>query len=120
MADKEARKKLADAYKERSKTQTGGVYIIKNSKTGRLFIDCAVDIAAFSNRFSFSKEMGSCPIGVNSELNKDWNTFGAAAFEYDIAETMDKNEEQSSAEFRDDLEVLKRMWIDKFDPAMLY
>jgi hypothetical protein len=117
MADRETKKQLIDAYKERSRTQTGGIYLIKNKMNGKVFVDLSADMTAAVNRFNFAKQMNSC---VNIKLNKDWAQYGGEVFELEIAETLEKNELQSPAEFREDLEILKKMWIEKFDPGILY
>jgi hypothetical protein len=117
MSDKETKKQLINAYKERSRTQTGGVYLVRNRKNGKVFVDLSADMTAAVNRFNFAREMSSC---VNVKLTRDWAQYGAEAFEFEIAETLEKSDKQSPAEFRDDLEVLKKMWIEKFEPKALY
>jgi hypothetical protein len=117
MSDKETKKQLINAYKERSRTQTGGVYLVRNRENGKVFVDLSADMAAAVNRFNFARQMNSC---INVKLNNDWAQFGADAFDFEVAETIEKNEQQSPAEFRDDLELLKKMWIEKFDPEVLY
>jgi hypothetical protein len=117
MTDKETRKQLIVAYKERSKKQAGGIYIIRNTQNGRLLIEASPDIAAAENRFGFARQMNSC---VNFKLTRDWAQFGPAAFAFEVAETLEKNEDQTPEEFRDDLDLLKKMWAEKFDPSVLY
>jgi hypothetical protein len=117
MIDPETRKKLISAYKERSRTDTGGVYMIKNTKNGKILLEVASDIEAAANRFSFAQKMGGC---INYKLNKEWAAYGSDAFTFEIAETIDKNEEQSPVQFREDLNVLKKMWAEKFEPDALY
>lgn len=80
-------------------------------------MDASPDIEAALNRFSFAQQTGSC---VNVKLNDDWSVCGSAAFEFEIAETIAKNEAQSPTEFREDLQLLKSMWIEKFNPSVLY
>ena len=117
VADKESRKQLIDAYKERSRTQTGGVYAVRNTQNGRIFLDASADITASENRFKFAQSTGSC---VNVKLNRDWAEFGSGAFTFEILETIDKNEDQTPAEFREDIDLLKKMWIEKYAPETLY
>jgi len=117
MPDKDSKKRLRSAYKESSRTQSGGVYLIRNTKNGKIFLDIAPDIAAVENRFHFSRQTDTC---VNAKLRTDWALYGSRAFEFEIAEIIDKNADQSPAEFREDLELLKNMWIGKIDPSMLY
>jgi hypothetical protein len=117
MVDPETRKQLIAAYKERSRKNTGGVYIIRNTQNGKLLLEIASDIAAAENRFSFAQKTGSC---INMKLAKDWAIYGGGAFTFEIAETINRNEDQTPMEFREDLNVLKKMWAEKSDPAALY
>lgn len=117
MADKEKKKKLITAYKERSRTQTGGVYIISNNHNGKLFIDASADIEAAKNRFNFAQQTGAC---IHIKLSKDWALYGSNAFTFETAETIDKNEDQEHAAFIEDLTLLKTMWIEKYDTSELY
>jgi hypothetical protein len=117
MLDQEARKRLIDDYKKRSRTDTGGVYLIRNTKNGKILVEIASDIEAAENRFGFSQKTGSC---INMKLNKDWAVYGPDVFKFEIAETIDKNENQTPMEFREDLNVLKQMWMEKLDAEILY
>jgi hypothetical protein len=117
MSDKETKKLLISAYKERSKTDTGGVYMIRNIKNGKILLETASDIEAASNRFSFAQKTGSC---INYKLNRDWAADGGGIFTFEVAETINKNADQTPAEFREDLQVLKKMWVEKYEPSQLY
>lgn len=117
MTDKETKKQLVNAYKEQTRKQAGGIYMIKNTKNGKVFIDSSLDISAAANRFAFSQETGSC---TNIKLGKDWAQYGSGAFTFEIVETIEKNEEQTTAEFREDLQVLKAMRMEKFEADILY
>ncbi len=117
MIDNEARKQLINDYKKRSRTETGGVYLIRNTHNGKILVEIASDIEAAENRFGFSQKTGSC---INMKLNKDWAVYGPGAFSFEVAETIDKNENQTPMEFRQDLNVLKKMWMEKFKEETLY
>jgi hypothetical protein len=117
MENKETRKELINAYKERSRTSTGGVYIIRNTQNGKLLLETASDIEAASNRFGFAQTTGSC---INYKLQKDWSAYGSKVFVFEVAETLKKNDDQTPAQFREDLDFLKKLWTEKFDPATLY
>lgn len=118
--DKNAKIQLAEAYKARLQTQTGGIYIIKNKDNSRIFIEITTDCMASLNRFGFSKQMNTCPYGGNVQLTKDWVQYGRDAFEFEIVETINKNELQTMDEFRSDLEMLKILWLEKVDQTLLY
>lgn len=117
VAEKETKKQLISAYKQRSRTQAGGVYLIRNKQNGRIYLDASPDIKAAENRFRFAQQTGSC---VNVKLNPDWALYGSGAFEFETAETIEQNEDQTPADFREDLLLLKNMWAERFDPTILY
>ena len=52
------RKELLSQYRER--TITGGVYAIKNTLTGKIYLESSTDINASRNRFDFSRKTGNC------------------------------------------------------------
>lgn len=115
MTEKETKKKLITGYKER--IQTGGVYIIRNNKNNKIFLDCSADIGAISNRFEFSKQMNFC---VNAKLKKDWDAFGGGAFSLEVLETLEKNETQTAKSFSEDLSLLKDLWFEKLNKEDIY
>jgi hypothetical protein len=117
MLDQEARKRLIDDYKKRSRRDRGGVYLIRNTRNGKVLVEIASDIEAAENRFSFSQKTGSC---INMKINKDWSVYGPDTFTFETAETIDKNENQTPMEFREDLNVLKKLWLEKFEAETLY
>ncbi len=117
MLDKDAKKKLIDGYKEQSRVQTGCIYVIRNIKNGKIFLNAAPDLFAIKNRFMSGKQFGG---SFHPKMNTDWALFGSDAFEMEIVEFMQKNETQTPEQFMDDLQLLKKMWLEKYDPSMLY
>ena len=117
MTGRETKKQLISAYKERSRKQAGGIYAIRNTINGKIYLDASPDIAAAENRFSFALQTGSC---VVVKLTHDWKAYGVGAFTFEVLETLEKNEDQTLAEFREDLDLLKKLWAEKYDPALLY
>lgn len=115
MTEKETKKKLITGYKER--IQTGGVYIIRNNKNNKIFLDYSADIGAISNRFEFSKQMNFC---VNAKLKKEWDAFGGDAFSLEVLETLEKNETQTAKSFSEDLSLLKDLWFEKLNKEDIY
>jgi hypothetical protein len=113
--DRDERKKRADAYRER--VCTGGVYVIRNLKNGKMYLDCTADIAAMQNRFAFLKQTNAC---VLFKLKKDWDAYGPDAFALEVLETLDKGDNQTDESFMDDLMTLKDIKLAETDPALLY
>jgi len=80
-------------------------------------LDCATDLQGRINRFEFSRKTGSC---VDLKLQKDWVTFGKEKFVFEVLEELEKGETQSMNEFKEDIEILKLMWVDKLAQVPCY
>lgn len=115
MMDKQNRKELINAYKDRK--ATGGVCAIKNTATGRLLLAATADLQGYQNRFAFAKQVGSC---VDNRLETDWHKYGAAAFELEVLETLEQSPTQTAAEFRADVKALRELWLERYDENLLY
>ncbi|MBW7571790.1 GIY-YIG nuclease family protein [Caproiciproducens faecalis] len=113
--DKQNKKELAAAYKERK--ITGGVYAIVNEETGKMLLQSSYDLQGSKNRFSFSRQTGSC---VNLKLRDDWKKYGINAFHFEILEELTKKETQTQAEFEMDLDTLYELWTEKLAEKELY
>lgn len=103
------------AYKERK--IIGGIYVIRNSDSGKILIDSAIDLQGRKNRFEFSQKTGSC---VELKLQKEWAILGKEKFIFEVLEELEKGETQSMEEFKGDIEVLKLMWMEKLAQVPCY
>lgn len=115
MDDKQKRRELSRAYRERP--VTGGVYTITNRETGRVLLLSGLDLQGCRNRFDFSVSVGSC---VQNQLKADWSTYGAKAFSFDVLEEIEKKAEQTDKEFREDISVLEELWREKLAGTDFY
>jgi hypothetical protein len=61
--------------------------------------------------------MGGC---FHPKLQQDVNRYGSGAFTFAVLEELEKKSTQTDREFADDLDVLLSMWLEKYDPAILY
>lgn len=113
--DKQNRKELRAAYKELK--DIGGICAIRNTANGKTLILPVNNLRAYKSRFEFSQATGSC---VDDKLLTDWDKFGAQNFVLEVMEELEIMEEQTAKEFRDDLNTLKDIWLEKFDPDQLY
>jgi len=109
------RKELINEYKQRK--QTGGIYKITNSLSGRYILGHAPDLKGMQNRFNFSVSTGSC---IHLKLQKDWKEFGGKVFTFDILESIEIKEGQSHDEFDEDLQTLESIWRGKLDASNEY
>ncbi len=115
MDDKQRRKALADAYKERP--AAGGVVAILCTATGRRVIQAAPDLQGMKNRFRFSVQTGSC---VLPKLQSDWSRLGAEAFTLEVLEELPQRPDQDARSYRRDLQALEELWREKTPPEQLY
>ncbi len=104
--DKSAMKK---AYLQAKRPM--GVYRISNSQNNKVYIGFSIDIPARFNRHKSELNFGS---HRNKELQELWNSFGEAAFEFEILDVLD-NKENTQASPNEELQVLAEMWIQKLE-----
>lgn len=110
MGKSERQRALLSAYKERE--VTGGVCAVRCDPTGRtLLLPCA-DPKGQRNRFDFSVSTNS---PLHPAMAADWKRYGAAAFSFSCLETLEKKAEQSSQEFRADLDALCALWRERLE-----
>ncbi|MDR1628729.1 MAG: GIY-YIG nuclease family protein [Oscillospiraceae bacterium] len=109
------KKELQREYQ--SRTVTGGVVAIKNTVTGKVFLDKTVNLQGTLNRFAFSQNTKTC---IHAKLRSDWQTHGTESFVIEVLESLDKEETQSDKEFREDVAVLLDCWLEKIPPEELY
>ncbi len=102
------RKKLVNEYKQRK--QSGGIYKITNSLSGRYLLGYAQDIRGMQNRFELSVSTGSC---IHPKLQEDWKEFGGKAFTFEVLESIEIKEGQSRGQFIDNLKTLQEIWREK-------
>jgi len=102
------RKEYQTQYSERK--IIGGVYAIRNTQSGRLFLDASVDLQGSKNRFAFARNTDSC---VYLKLQGDWKALGGEAFALEVLEELEKKENQTPAEFKAEVGLLRELWQEK-------
>ena len=89
-----------------SRTQTGGVFVIKNTVLNKWYVDSAADLKAAQNRFAFFG-------GNHLKLAQDYAAQKGEGFVFEVLEELSKGELQTDDAFRDDLALLKAIWLEK-------
>lgn len=112
MTDAINRKALKENYKAQEKI--GGVIAYKNKRENKRYLDIAQDLAGSQNRFSFAKSTG---LGLPRAVEKVWQ---AEDFEFEVLEELKKTDLQTDKAFKEDLEMLKAIWLEKFSAEELY
>lgn len=106
--EKQNKKEMIQQYKKQ--TAVGGVYSLTNTATGRKHVFSCPDLRGMENRFAFMKLTNSC---VQLSLQEEWRQYGAQAFRFEVLETLEQKEAQTAKEFREDLQTLESLWLEK-------
>ena len=109
------RKEILAQYKERE--IIGCVYLIRNTLNNRVLLDTSADINSIRNRFEFAQKTGSC---VVPKLQEDWSEHGSGAFSFEVLDELKRGENQTDAQFKDELGLLKDMWSEKLANEEFY
>lgn len=106
--EKEKKKAMTEAYKARK--VFGGVYAITNRETGGKTIFSAQDLEGAENRFRFMQSTECCPVLA---MQKEWRIYGKDAFIFEVLETLEKKEEETAKDFKEEIAVLAQLWREK-------
>ncbi|HEX7295140.1 MAG TPA: GIY-YIG nuclease family protein [Pyrinomonadaceae bacterium] len=102
-------KALTQQYKDTSRPL--GVFLIRNSKTDRVFLGCGIDLRGTINRHKFQLSSGTHP---NRELQMDWNNLGPNNFEFEIVEELEPRSDPFDP--KTELEFMEKMWLERLKP----
>lgn len=103
------KKELRKIYKD-LKTKAG-VYQVKNTKNGKIFVGSTMDIKTL-NGLRFMLKNGGNP---NKTLQNEWDEFGEGAFVIEVLEEL-KTEETERSKIKKELEKLEEKWLVKLKP----
>ncbi|GHF47444.1 hypothetical protein HNQ07_002785 [Deinococcus metalli] len=97
-------------------TPRPGVARVTHVPSGRSLLVPSVNVDAFLNRTRFELMTGT---HRHAALQRDWTGDGAAAFTFDVLDTLTPGD-ATPATLRDDLEELLTLWQEKLNrPAAL-
>lgn len=85
--DKQRRREIANAYKEKKVVQ--GVYAVRCAPTGETWLGLSRNLGAQQNSIWFSLRMGS---NSNKPMQAAWKEHGEAGFELSTVEVVDTEE----------------------------
>ena len=113
--DGNRKKELIAEYKQQ--TNTGGVYRIFHTKTGKSLIKGDINLEAVENRLRFSQKINT-PFTI--ALQQDWIRYGGDAFSIEILEETKQGAEESLGAFKDRLKRMAELWKEKYTPQQIY
>lgn len=108
-----SRKAAIRAYKEQKPAR--GVFAVRCSATGHVWVDSAMDLRAAENRTWSSLRYGD--VHAPKAITGEYGTHGRDAFAYEILETLD--EDTPAMSLRDVLRERKLHWLEKLAASPL-
>src|SRR5690242_9176258 len=109
------RKEILNEYKERKLQAVA--YRVINPVNRKYYIDHAANLKSAQNHSQFALKTARA---LNPTLKKDWEEFGAQTFSIEILEELEQREDQTQAQFMDELKTLEQLHRATFDPAKEY
>ena len=88
-----------------------GALCITNKVNGKMLIESSTDVAAKWNRHQMELKFGS---HKNLQLQKDWNTFGAENFDFEVLSEIEQKED-GKTEYAKELDILKQMVLEEWN-----
>lgn len=103
-------KELKDEYKQ--KKFKIGVFQIRNTVNGKIFVGSNVNLDAIWNRHQLQLNVGSHP---SPGLQSDWKTYGEQAFKFEIlAEVQQK--EGETGDYSGEMKDLELLFLEELKP----
>ncbi len=107
------RKALIREYKETP--QPAGIYLVRNTQTGKSLIGSSPNLPGMLNRQRFQLDLGSHP---DKELQADWTELGSEAFEFEVLDRLEAGDGPVSDQ-SEDLKALLVMWVEKMSESQV-
>lgn len=89
-----------------------GVFQIRNTVNGKVFIDSSINVPGKINRHKFALNAGSHQSRL---LQKDWNEIGEDKFEFETLEPVEPRD-VPNYNYAADLVFLEDLWLEKLEP----
>lgn len=105
-----SRHDLKREYREREKP--AGVFQIKNTANGKVFLGSSLNLEGSLNRNRFALDVGS---HLNKALQEDWQRYGAGAFTLEVLEVV-KVSDAPHFNLDAELTLLEQIWLEQLQP----
>ena len=89
-----------------------GVFQIRNTANGKVFVDSSTNVPGKINRHTFALKAG---LHASKPLQADWNDLGELAFEFETLEPVEPRDDPKY-DYTGDLQVLEGLWLEKLEP----
>lgn len=106
----ERRRELRDAYERRERR--AGVYLLRNTVTGRVLIGASPDLTSVRNRLEFGQTTGMTGV-LDRRMVDDARAHGMGSFALEELDVLPEAPGASAAELSADLDELAALWREK-------
>lgn len=89
-----------------------GVFQIRNTTSGRIFVGSTLDLTSMFSRTRFQLFAGSHP---NKALEADWKRLGTGKFAFEVLEEISPSDDPNY-NYAADLAALEDEWLAKLEP----
>jgi hypothetical protein len=104
------KKEIKEAYKKLKFRM--GVFQIRNTVTGKIFVEGSTDLTAIWNRYRFALNLGG---HTNEELQRDWKELGEDKFLFEILEEIEQKE-TGTVDYAKEVRVLEGLYLEEMQP----
>lgn len=104
-------KQLKDDYRQ-TKFKIG-VFQIRNTVNGKIFVGSSVNMDAIWNRIRMELKFGG---HRNESLQNEWKEFGEDAFRFEILSEIEQKEGEQQTDYNWELKKLEAMFIEELQP----
>ncbi len=106
----QAHKQLREEYKQ--KKFKIGVFQIRNTINGKIFVGSSVNLDAIWNRINVELKFGG---HRNVTLQNEWNEFGEENFKFEIVSELQQTD-GDNVDYSKEVKKLEAMFIDELQP----
>lgn len=87
-----------------------GVFVIRSTTAGKVYVEQAHDMQSAMNANRFKLNAG---LHRNAELQRDWREYGEGDFTFAVLDTLEYSKDETKTDYSDDLLELREIWMDK-------
>ena len=108
--DRDRRRELRETYAQRR--SEAGVYLLRNTATGRVLIASTMDLASVGNKLDFGRATGSTGVLVRG-MAAEAAEHGMAAIELEVLDRLPDVPARTPDEVAADLRALEALWREQ-------
>jgi hypothetical protein len=117
MTDQDRRRELGEVY--RLRITEAGVYMLRNTVTGKILIASSRDLAGVRNKVELGRSARSASV-LDHRMAADARVHGMASIELVVLDLIDLRPEMTLAEVTADLASLEALWREKLKDVPQY